>query len=267
MGLELKASKTRMAHTLEEVDGQAGFDFLGFNIRQYKVGCTKSGKNTNRKPLGFKTIITPSAKAIRKHVQSLRQIVDNHKVAGQAQLIGTLNRTICGWARYYSSVASKRVFCKVDHLLFQMLWAWAKRRHSKKGAKWDANRYWGVDQGQGWNFQTPGQTQLRTHVHTPIRRHVKVAGKRTPFDGDRVYWSIRRRKSPDVSSRVARLLQKQQGHCVECGLYLRDGDQLAVGYINPERNRWRETTANLMLVHQHCQDALGAELARLDGYV
>src|SRR5437660_10532366 len=46
LGLELKASKTRIAHTLEKVDGHAGFDFLGFNIRQYKVGNTKSGKST-----------------------------------------------------------------------------------------------------------------------------------------------------------------------------------------------------------------------------
>ena len=42
MGLELKASKTRMAHTLEEVDGQARFDFLGFNIRQYSIRRGKS---------------------------------------------------------------------------------------------------------------------------------------------------------------------------------------------------------------------------------
>lgn len=44
-------------------------------------------------------------------------------------------------------------------MLFKMLWAWAKRRHHNKGAKWVANRYWGVDQGQGWNFQAPGQAQ------------------------------------------------------------------------------------------------------------
>ena len=35
LGLELKASKTRIAHTLKKVEGQGGFDFLGFNIRQY----------------------------------------------------------------------------------------------------------------------------------------------------------------------------------------------------------------------------------------
>ncbi len=37
MGLELKPSKTRITHTL---DGQAGFDFLGFQVRQYRVGKT-----------------------------------------------------------------------------------------------------------------------------------------------------------------------------------------------------------------------------------
>ncbi|WP_287257318.1 reverse transcriptase/maturase family protein, partial [Moorena sp. SIO4E2] len=34
MGLELKPSKTKITHTFE------GFDFIGFNIRQYKVGKT-----------------------------------------------------------------------------------------------------------------------------------------------------------------------------------------------------------------------------------
>src|SRR5213082_3049881 len=35
MGLELKASKTRIGHTLHEVVGRAGFDFLGFTVRQF----------------------------------------------------------------------------------------------------------------------------------------------------------------------------------------------------------------------------------------
>jgi len=30
MGLHLKASKTRIGHTLHTLDGHAGFDFLGF---------------------------------------------------------------------------------------------------------------------------------------------------------------------------------------------------------------------------------------------
>jgi len=147
-----------------------------------------------------------------------------------------------------------------------MLRRWAKRRHPNKGKKWVANRYWGVDQGQGWNFQSPGRPRLRKHVHTAIRRHVKVKGKRTPFDGDWVYWSIRRGHSPDVSPRVAKLLKKQRGVCIECGLYFRDGDQMEVSYINPRRSRWRGATFNLLLVHQRCQEALCADLAPLNGY-
>src|SRR5438132_7249809 len=41
MGLELKDAKTRYAHTLEakeECNGNVGFNFLGFTIRQFPVG-------------------------------------------------------------------------------------------------------------------------------------------------------------------------------------------------------------------------------------
>jgi RNA-directed DNA polymerase len=46
MGLELKPSKTRMAHTLKEVGGKIGFDFLGFTVRQFPVGKYHSGKTS-----------------------------------------------------------------------------------------------------------------------------------------------------------------------------------------------------------------------------
>lgn len=60
IGLEFKPSQTRIAHTLKEHEGKkAGFDFLGFNIRQFPVGKYTSGK-VRGKLLGFKTIITPS---------------------------------------------------------------------------------------------------------------------------------------------------------------------------------------------------------------
>jgi RNA-directed DNA polymerase len=42
MGLQLNPNKTRICHTLEEHQGQAGFDFLGFNVRQYHVGRYKT---------------------------------------------------------------------------------------------------------------------------------------------------------------------------------------------------------------------------------
>nr|CUM60202.1 protein of unknown function [Planktothrix agardhii] len=49
IGLELKPAKTRICHTLREteVNGEKvspGFDFLGWNFRQYPVGKYRSGK-------------------------------------------------------------------------------------------------------------------------------------------------------------------------------------------------------------------------------
>ena len=49
MGLKLKPSKTRITHTLFPHEGQVGFDFLGYEIRQYPVGKTHSSKDS--KPL------------------------------------------------------------------------------------------------------------------------------------------------------------------------------------------------------------------------
>lgn len=43
---QLKPSKTKLTHTLVKYDGDVGFDFFGFNIRQYKVGIHQS--NTDR---------------------------------------------------------------------------------------------------------------------------------------------------------------------------------------------------------------------------
>ncbi|WP_365975460.1 group II intron reverse transcriptase/maturase [Moorena sp. SIO4G3] len=54
IGLELKPSKTRLTNTYN------GFDFLGFNIRQYQVG-----KNQSKQ--GFKTLIKPSKKKVKEH--------------------------------------------------------------------------------------------------------------------------------------------------------------------------------------------------------
>ena len=86
--LELKPSKTRIVHTLNELDGnKPGFDFLGFNIRQYKVGKYKSGKNSKGKLLGFKTIIKPSGESVKRHYQKLSETIKRLNAAPQIKLI------------------------------------------------------------------------------------------------------------------------------------------------------------------------------------
>jgi 5-methylcytosine-specific restriction endonuclease McrA len=97
------------------------------------------------------------------------------------------------------------------------------------------------------------------------RRHVKVQAKRSPYDGDWLYWSTRRGRSPEVSPRVAKLLQKQRGRCLECGLYFRDGELMDIDYVNPQARIGKEAYYNLLLVHRDCQKQREAEFTRLAG--
>jgi RNA-directed DNA polymerase len=122
MGLTLKPSKTRIPHTLEVAEGTPGFDFLGFQIRQYPVGKTKSGKDCRGRLHGFKTRITPSPTAIRRHVEALRKTIDRHRHAEQEALIKALNPQIIGWSAYYARVGSARAFQRLDHTVYAMLW-------------------------------------------------------------------------------------------------------------------------------------------------
>src|SRR6266581_9793054 len=59
MGLHLHADKTRFTHTLTPYQGQAGFDFLGFSIRQEPGENISRGQSGQGHAPGGKTIITP----------------------------------------------------------------------------------------------------------------------------------------------------------------------------------------------------------------
>ena len=91
-----------------------------------------------------------------------------------------------------------------------------------------------------------------------------MQGKRSPCDGDWIYWSVRRGRSPDVSSRVAKLMKKQQGRCIECGYYFRDGEVMEKERINPNASR-RDAYYNLTLLHRDCRKERDDEINCLAG--
>ena len=255
MGLELKPSKTRVTHTLNKYNEEVGFDFLGFNVRQYPVGKTHSGKTGGRKPtlLGFKTIIRPSKEAISRHSLALREVVSRYKTAPQAGLISQLNPIIWGWTHYYSTVASKKTFSKMAHLTYLKLRRWARRRHSNKSWNWVARKYWRLEKGK-WDFATKDGSRLVNHAKTPIRRHIKVRGTKSPYDGDWVYWASRMGRHPETHRRVAVLLQRQRGICTHCGLYFRNEDLLEIDHIIPTLLGGKDAYSNWQLLHRHCHD-------------
>jgi RNA-directed DNA polymerase len=155
IGLELKPSKTRLAHTLKKHEEQdAGFNFLGFNIRQYPVGKHNTGCNSTGEPLGFKTIIKPSEQKVKVHYNRITEVVDQYKTATQAALIAQLNPIVRGWANYYRTVVSQKMYSEIDNKVYWKLKSWAKRRHSDKSDSWIANKYWQTIGGNNWEFAT-----------------------------------------------------------------------------------------------------------------
>jgi RNA-directed DNA polymerase len=257
MGLELKPSKTKLTHTLNELEGNVGFEFLGFHIQQHKVGNYRAASNGTFK-IGFKTLITPSKAKVKTHLAKIAEVIDTHKTTPQAALISKLNPIIKGWSNYYSTVVSKETFTKVDMLTWQKLRAWARTR-----GKGDINKdkYWRPIDDRNWCFRTEDGLELHTHASTPIVRHIKVKGDASPYNGDWTYWNKRRGEYPETPNRVATLIKKQKGICSHCGLYFTSTDIVEVDHIKPTSLGGKDTYDNLQLLHKHCHDTKTA----LDG--
>ncbi len=275
--LELSESKTRICHTLHETEEtKAGFDFLGWNVRQYKVGKNHSGK-LHGKHLGFKTIIKPSDKSVKTHYEKIVEVLDSMKGKSQEVIIGKLNPIIKGWGNYHKTVCSKETFAHIDNLVYNKLRRWIKRRHPNKTLKWCEEKYFhltkeknldGEDRDARWVFSTPsdvpnspvaGTHELWKHAWTPIERHIKIEGTKSPYDGDWRYWSKRRGEYPGVSKRVATLMKRQKGKCTRCGLYVKDEDIVEVDHIVPKAEGGKDHYKNLQLLHRHCHHQKTAE--------
>ena len=254
IGLSLNDAKGRIRHTWE--GEQPGFAFLGFDIRQYRVGKHQSGKGPGgHGRLGHKTLIKPAKANVQDHLAELGQIIKRGKALPQGLLIRQLNPQSAGWANYYRTGVSQAIYNRLDHLTWIKLRHWARWRHPRKSLAWVTRRYW-HRVGARLTFATsatdPEAVHLRAHSEVTITRHVKVQGNRSPYDGDWVYWSTRQGRHPSVSARLARLLKAQRGQCRSCGLFFQPDDRIEVDHINGNHRDSR--SANLQALHGHCHD-------------
>lgn len=251
VGLRLKASKTRIAHTRLALDGHAGFEFLGFHVRRYVTGEFRPGNDGRKQPV-IKTLIKPSKESVKRHHRAMRDIVRARKTVPHEALISDLNPVIRGWSMYYRTVVSKKVFASCDYRLFSTLMHWAGRRHPKKSAGWVFAKYWRRSERGRWEFSIPDGPRLAVHADIPIKRHVKVRGHASPYDGNLVYWADRLRVHPLTTSRIAILLRRQRGKCANCRLLFTEADTITVKRLSPPSWRGLTDLASMRAVHQHC---------------
>lgn len=246
-GLELSEDKTRIVHLKE------GFDFLGFNIKQYATTNTQTG---------WKLLTTPSKESILSLRKKLRQEWLNLKGQSIQRVIEKLNPIIRGWANYFRTGVSSECFRTLDNWMFRRECRYAKRIHPHKNKKWRTSRYWGklnLERQDNWVFgnKDTGDFLLKFSWFK-IERHTLVRGKASTDDPSlKSYWEDREKKKIKILIPSYQKIAKKQGcKCPKCGQSLFNGEKTHKHHIIPKSEGGKDTYSNLQLVHLLCHQQI-----------
>jgi RNA-directed DNA polymerase len=250
-GLELSHEKTSITHV------EDGFDFLGENVRRY----------------GTKLLLKPSRKNVRTFLAKIDDVIQqqgSYLTAGQ--LIERLNPKIRGWATYHRHASSARTFARVDDVIFQKLWRWARRRHRGQSTRWVKAKYFTRAGDSPWCFRgrvrdSDGCARtvcLYRAGSTTIRRHVKIRGAANPYDPAWELYFEERLAAQMASTLTGRgtaryLWYEQGGQCLVCAQPL----TLEVGW-HVHHLLWRshggsDAIENTVLLHPNCHRQVHSE--------
>ncbi len=247
-GLTLSEEKTRIVHLTE------GFDFLGFNIRQYKTpNSTKSGYKLLIKPS------TGSVKAIRRKLRDKWLLLRGHDVPS---VVVQLNPVIRGWANYFRIGVSSHTFRQLDNWMYMREFKYAKHAHPNKPWKWRRQRYWGKFNPRRESYSVFGDKHTGSYLLKfswfPVKRHILVKGRSSPDNPmEREYWARRaRRQIEALSLNNQKLAKRQKCLCPLCGESLFNGEELQTHHVRPKSQGGRDFLDNLRLVHLYCQQQI-----------
>ncbi|TMR89773.1 reverse transcriptase domain-containing protein, partial [Nonomuraea basaltis] len=120
-GLVFNEDKTKIVHLSD------GFDFLGVNIRRYSHG---------------RLMTKPSAPAVRRLKLRLATEMRSLRGSNAKAVIARLDPIVRGWAAYYRSMVSSRVFAALDNYVWQLTFKWATHSHPNKPTYWIVDQHW-----------------------------------------------------------------------------------------------------------------------------
>jgi len=165
---------------------------------------------TYRGKPGFKTLVKPSKEACQRQLEEMREVIRQYKGAPRAALVKALNPKIRGWTQYHCASIAKKTFDWMDAQLFHELYRWSRFRHPRKTGGWCVSRYW-KQRGNRQNFGD-GTMWLVKYADTPIKRHIKVRGDKSPGACPEACPERSRRGGNRMNNRYANLVLLH-GHC------------------------------------------------------
>jgi RNA-directed DNA polymerase len=253
-GLTLSQEKTRIVHLTE------GFDFLGFNIRQYPAPQTSRS--------GWKLLIKPSKESVQEVQKKLTDQWEKAQGSPIQSVLTKLNPIIRGWANYFRTAVAKEIFNKLDHWMYHKADRYVRGTHPMKSADWRHRKYWGrfhLDRLDTWVFgdKRTGAYLLKFNWF-PIERHVLVQGTASPDDPLlKEYWRKRQaRSAKDLTFSKQKLASRQKGRCPECGESLFNDEELQVHHLLARSLGGASIYSNLVLVHLLCHQHIHAATQR-----
>ena len=247
-GLSLSPEKTVITHI------EAGFDFLGQNVRKYHGKC----------------LIKPSHKNLKTFLANVRSVLNGNKTKPAWWVIDKLNPMIRGWANYHRSVVAKETFNYVDYRIWKMLWQWCKRRHQKRRKRWIRSKYFKTVKTRNWVFQGIAPSGQRLSLlyasDTPIKRHTKIKAEANPYDPAYEEYFEQRlerawRNSEQGRRKTHQLWNRQSKRCPLCKQLITFETGWNVHHVIGRHRGGSDKLENLVLVHPNCHRKLHSAAA------
>ncbi|MGV0107355.1 Group II intron-encoded protein LtrA [Nostoc sp. DSM 114160] len=252
-GLSLSDEKTKIVHLTQ------GFDFLGFNVRQYPVSNTKTG---------YKLLIKPSKQTMHNARNKIKQVWLDNKSQNIDYLIEKLNPIVRGIANYLRVGVSSETFSSLDSWMYTREKRYAKRMHPNKSDKWRKAKYWGklnLDREDNWVFGNKESNKpLLKFSWFNIQRQVLVKGSSSPDDPElRQYWVDREKdKSKTLEPSSQKIAKKQNYLCPVCQDSLFNGETIHRHHITPRHKNGKNNLANIEMVHYYCHQQIHSGKAK-----
>jgi len=242
--LSLTAEKTKVTHIKD------GFDFLGFNLRQYRKNNGKT-----------KLLIKPSKESIKKAKHAIKDVFRRANGRPVGTLIPELNPIIWGTGYYWNKVVSKRIFDVIDNYVWLKTRKFLNRLHPKKNKDWKAERYfkpdhYGISKDK-WILTDPEDDtrQITKMIWIPIVRHILVKHDYSPDNPQLKQYFEHRDEKEFKSSNVLhrqKMAKFQKYKCRVCGQSLIGDEDLDLNHIVPQKVGGKHHLYNLELLHVSC---------------
>lgn len=243
-GLTLAEDKTKVTHITE------GFDFLGFNLRQYKSNN------------GMHLFIKPSKASVKKARETVKKVFAQLRGKPVIDLITKLNPIIRGIGNYWSSQVAKKVYGSIDHYLLIKTRKHLKALHPNKPFRWIYRKYFKADytgvSKDKWILTDPHnvRNQLFRMSWIPIVRHNSVKYRNSPDDASLKEYFEKRDKKEFIRNNVLsrqKLAKASNYLCRVCKKSLVGKETLTINRIIPTELGGIDSYKNLELLHQSCQ--------------